>query len=63
MKDLEFIKEFQKIQLKPITKSCGVSSSNLYTGKCSDIKIKKVKNKICKEFFTLYTKSLGVDDD
>lgn len=63
MNDLEFIKEFQKIQLRPITKACGVCSSNLYTGKCSDIKIKKVKNKICKEFFKLYVKSIGEDDD
>lgn len=34
MDDLEFIKKFSKISIKQIAKENGISTSNLYSGRC-----------------------------
>lgn len=34
MDDLEFIKKFSKISIKEIAKENGISTSNLYSGRC-----------------------------
>lgn len=34
MDDLEFIKKFSKISIKQIAKENGISTSNLYCGRC-----------------------------
>ena len=54
MSDLNFIKKFQKIHLQDIAKKEGIATNNLYTGQCSDIKIKKVRKAIECEIAKLY---------
>lgn len=34
MDDLEYIKKFSKISIKQIAKENGISTSNLYSGRC-----------------------------
>lgn len=54
MNDLKFIKNFQKIHLQDIAKKEGIATNNLYTGQCSEIKIKKVRKAIECEIAKLY---------
>lgn len=49
MSDLEFVKEFGKIQIKEICKKVKVDCSNFYSGRTSAEKSAKVKSALIEE--------------
>ena len=56
MEDLEYIKKFIKISVPSICKKLKIDKSNLYTGKTTNINIKKVRQEIESEIAKLYIK-------
>lgn len=54
MTDLEYIKKFSKITIKKICLIEKIDSSNLYKGKISDEKIKRVRKRLESEVASLY---------
>ena len=56
MDDLEYIKKFIKISVPNICKKLKIDKSNLYTGKTTNINIKKVRQEIESEIAKLYVK-------
>lgn len=61
MEDLEFIKKFNKIQLKKICKKAKVNRGNLYSGRTKKSNIEKVRKTIESEIAKLYLMD-GEDD-
>lgn len=56
MEDLEYIKKFIKISVPSICKKLKIDKSNLYTGKTTNLNIKKVRQEIESEIAKLYIK-------
>ena len=56
MEDLEYIKKFIKISVTSICKKLKIDKSNLYSGKTTNINIKKVRQEIESEIAKLYIK-------
>ena len=54
--DLEYIKKFIKISVPSICKKLKIDKSNLYTGKTTNVNIKKVRQEIESEIAKLYIK-------
>jgi len=54
MDDLEFIKKFSKISIKQIAKENGISTSNLYSGRCGARKIYIMRKAIEAKIAELY---------
>lgn len=54
MEDLEFIKKFSKITISKICKELKINSSNLYSGKVSQEKLKLVRKRIESKVAELY---------
>ena len=48
MSDLDFVKEFRKIQITRICKNVGVDYCNFISGRCSKESTEKVKNELIK---------------
>ena len=55
-KYLEYIKKFIKISVPSICKKLKIDKSNLYTGKTTNLNIKKVRQEIESEIAKLYIK-------
>lgn len=56
MEDLEYIKKFTKISIPSICKKLKIDKSNLYTGRTTNLNIKKVRQEIESEIAKLYIK-------
>ena len=54
MEDLEFIKKFSKITISKICKELKISSSNLYSEKVSQEKVKLIRKRIESKIAELY---------
>lgn len=54
MDDLEFVKRFSKISIKQIAKENGISTSNLYSGRCKSRTIWIMRKAIEAEIAKLY---------
>jgi predicted DNA-binding protein len=54
MDDLEFIKKFSKISIKQIAKENGISTSNLYSGRCGSRKTYIMRKAIEAKIAELY---------
>ena len=54
MNDLEYIKQFSKITIKKVCDEENINISNLYNGRISENKLKKVKKRIEHEIAKLY---------
>lgn len=62
MDDLEFIKKFSKINIKQIASENGISTSNLYSGRCRSRKTwlmrKAIEAKIAELYIEDYKKAI-----
>lgn len=56
MKDIDFIKNFSKITIKGSCKRAKVDRANLWAGRVSDDKVKKVREEIEHQVAKLYLK-------
>lgn len=54
MNDLEYIKQFSKITIKKVCEKEKVNISNLYNGRITEEKLKKVKKRLEHEVAKLY---------
>lgn len=54
MNNLDFIKQFSKINIQKLAKANNISSSNLYAGRCSDRKVLIMRKAIEAEIAKLY---------
>lgn len=54
MDDLEFIKKFSKISIKQIARENGISTSNLYSGRCGSRKTYIMRKAIEAKIAELY---------
>ena len=56
MKDLDYIKKFSKISISEACRKCNVNRSNLLNGKASKENVKKIREELESQVFTLYIK-------